>query len=481
MTGLGIKTSDVDCYIKLPNVVNPSPRHVIIARNILRQKCRLFTNLFAITTAKVPIVKFLHIPTNCNCDVNFKSPAGVFNSQLIGHLLHMDPGDRVLKLAILVKYWSKVHKITGTNLLASYALTLMVIFYLQLMDILPPIMVLQKDVPPVMIDNWNMGFNQNITSYSNNNVSLYNLLGGFFKCYSTLNFEENIISPYMGRLLNKSSFKKLEEVPSEFELYKRNISENVYKPLNIDSSICIQDPFEHARNCSGAVHPRLALKIKSHFEFAAKMFDELPSDHFLRAILTEDPSKISRIIEQKPKHVFHNKVTKRKGNRRQRKQNRYFDHERYRYISRRNIESREIKIIPEIKTPEMQLAADIKQETLQIKQETAQIKQETVQIKQETVQIKQEIAQIKQEHPIVINDSPPNTPKQSQQTLQPYQSNSSQNGSNTARSNAVQNPRQPNSQPIPVISGYNHPRNYQASSRIKYTSPSKYPIYVIDD
>ncbi|CAB3255996.1 unnamed protein product [Arctia plantaginis] len=316
VTGLGIRTSDVDCFIELPHGMKPNDRHVMRARNILRRHYLKFGNPFAIINATVPIVKFLHVPTNCFCDINFTSPAGVYNSELISYLLQMDTSDRALQLAVLVKYWSKVNKFTGTNLLASYALTLMVIFYLQLMNMLPSIYDLQKVVPPgsCMVNNWNTGFDRSV-SYNRINDSLYDLLGGFFKCYASMNFDETIISPYMGRLLSRKTFKNFNEIPPEFALYKYNISHNLCKkPLNVDGPLCVQDPFEHARNCAGAVHPRLGEKIKSHFRFAAMKFDELPPQRFLQAIFTEDQTQIVPRLKKRSKHVFVNKVTKQKNN-----------------------------------------------------------------------------------------------------------------------------------------------------------------------
>lgn len=312
VTGLGIKTSDVDCYVALPDGMIPSKHIVVHARNILRRQFTKFTNLFAITNAQVPIVKFLHIPTSCNCDVNFKSPAGVQNSKLICHLLQMDRTDQALRLAVLVKYWSKVHKMTGTNLLASYALSLMVIFYLQLMNMLPSIADMQKNVPLYMVDGWNMAFDRNIKINNHNNESFYELVGGFFKCYSNLKFEENIISPFMGRLLQRKTFKDLSNVPREYVYYKKNVTANNCKPLRIDTPVCVQDPFEHGRNASFTVHPKLAVRLKYHFQSASKMFDELPPDQFLRAILRTDANAMAMNVKKKPQPLLHNKIMKYK-------------------------------------------------------------------------------------------------------------------------------------------------------------------------
>lgn len=42
-----------------------------------------FTELQIITKTRVPIVRFLHKPTNFKCDLNFRSGIAVLNSELV--------------------------------------------------------------------------------------------------------------------------------------------------------------------------------------------------------------------------------------------------------------------------------------------------------------------------------------------------------------------------------------------------------------
>lgn len=306
----------MDCYVALPNGQRSHVGLVIQARNILNRYCWKFSQVFAITTAKVPIVKFFHIPTQRQCDINFKSPAGVRNSKLIAFLLHWDK--RALPLAVLVKYWSKVHKFTGTNLMSNYSLIMLLIFYLQLMNILPSVYELQRNTPDYFVDGWNTAFDESKTcSNTRNTDTLYELLGGFFKCYSTFNFKDNVICPFMGRVINKKCFDNFD-VPKEFSLYRDQVSKDVRKKLKTDSKICIQDPFEHFKNCSVAIFDRLSDRILAHFQFASKMFEENSCNNFLRAIFTLDPHSSPTAPGMKAsKHRFNNKI--KKPNRKQKK------------------------------------------------------------------------------------------------------------------------------------------------------------------
>ncbi|RVE46786.1 hypothetical protein evm_008570 [Chilo suppressalis] len=236
VTGLGIKTSDVDCFVDLPGG-SYNDNYVIKARNLLRRQPWLFQNLFAITTAKVPILKFFHIPTHRQCDINFKSPAGQ-------------------------------------------------------RKILPSIYKLQQYNESFIVDGWNTAFSEDFSFMTDNSESLYELLGGFFKFYSTVNFDQDIISPFTGNFIPRKVFQNLEDVPSEFDMYKMNVGSNEFDSLRIDTKICVQDPFEHNRNCTLSVFPRLAATLIAHFKLAAQLYEENSIDFYLIDILARKPSQI---------------------------------------------------------------------------------------------------------------------------------------------------------------------------------------------
>lgn len=294
---MGIRTSDIDCYIQVPDYVDKNKSLVLIARNILRNYPRIFQNLFAIVNAKVPIVKLYHAPTKRNCDINFKSIAGVRNSKLLAYLLQLDT--RALNLAIIIKYWSKVHVFTGTNLMPNYALTLLVIFYLQQEKILPPIYLLQMNVPPLIADNWNTAFDDKTPYMTFNNKPLYQLLGGFFKYYNNFHFSESVISLYEGTVLSKKEFENLDNLTDIYHLYKVNVRAGLDK-LRTDSAICVQDPFELNKNCTVAVYPKLVQRIIECIKMSSNAYENESSNNFLKATLKRDLRNESQI---KPKNM----------------------------------------------------------------------------------------------------------------------------------------------------------------------------------
>ncbi|XP_052741981.1 terminal uridylyltransferase Tailor isoform X2 [Bicyclus anynana] len=284
VTGLGTKTSDVDCYIQLPRWMHPPDRsYVIRARDILMRHKHIFENAFAIVQAKVPIVQFYHIPTQVNCDINFSCPAGVENSKLIRYLLDCDK--RALHLAIFVKYWSKIHHFTGTNLMTSYCLTILVIFFLQHYNMLPSVKYLQENIEELNVNDWNSAFNTTPYSDFDSDISMYELLGNFFKYYKTFEFDKYIICPYLGRPVKREDFANVESVPSEFSAYRTNVGLKKLNPLRLDSMMCVQDPFEHNRNCAVAVYPKLVQNIKALIENAVCIYENESQNDFLNKLL----------------------------------------------------------------------------------------------------------------------------------------------------------------------------------------------------
>ncbi|XP_068632290.1 terminal uridylyltransferase Tailor-like [Battus philenor] len=313
VTGLGIKSSDVDCYINLlPWQKNPSDIYVTKAKSLMSRRPKLFSNLFAITTAKVPIVKCYHIPTQRYCDISFKSLFGVQNSKLLAYLINLD--SRAFHLAILVKYWSKVHNLTGTNLLPNYSLLLLVIFYLQQKSILPPIYRLQN--AEYMVDNWNVAFDE-IVYESDNDESLYNLLGEFFIYYRDFKYDQYIISPFLGRPIHKEQFNSVKFMTDQYSLYKFNLEKGICQPLKLNTLICVQDPFDHSRNCTGALHPKIAYSLLTHFKLSTDVFENERSDAFLWGILSIEikGSLVTNTKKRVPKCIQkHRHAVSRKNN-----------------------------------------------------------------------------------------------------------------------------------------------------------------------
>lgn len=295
-TGLGIKSSDADCYIDIPKKLqNPNENYVVKAKRTLQMHPSLFADVLAIPRANTPIVKFFHLPTNVYCDVTFKTRLGALNSNLIASLLQRD--QRFIPMAVLLKYWAKVHGISGTGKLTNYALVMMIIFYLQsdTLCLLPSVRWLQRfPEHSNRIDFWNAGFvlDKSQMPSTANKSSVFQLVGGFFEFYSKFQFDQYIVCPYTGYPIEKKLFSQTHLLPKEFDHYKFNVNNRHCLPLRHGTPMCVQDPIEQSHNVASSVSGKMAQDIQEYFQFAAKAFargKDNSSADFLQTILLMRP------------------------------------------------------------------------------------------------------------------------------------------------------------------------------------------------
>ena len=128
--------------------------------------------------------------------------------------------ERVQAVMIIVKYWAHYFNLTessNVNIwnLTDYALSILVIFYMQIEKVLPNVRKLQHlmdNSESCVIGGWECGFTSDITEWkkqSSNIKSVAQLLHGFFKFYAKSNFdlfEKRVVSPYLGSTFKKDPF-----------------------------------------------------------------------------------------------------------------------------------------------------------------------------------------------------------------------------------------------------------------------------------
>ncbi|VVC87787.1 speckle targeted PIP5K1A-regulated poly(A) polymerase-like [Leptidea sinapis] len=307
-TGLGIISSDADCFIELPeHYKSENNVYVNRAKKILMEYPNIFTHIKAIPHAHIPIVKLFHIPTNTNCDLSFKTPLGCNNSKLVAFLLKTD--ERLIPVMIMIKYWAHTHELSGSGRLTNYALTMLFIFYLQQApSVLPSVEFLQRDsANEVIVDGWNAGFLKDenaYKSYNNNTLNSYDMIGGFFDFYANFNFKEDVVCPFLGYTIKKKLFMHVDELPDEMYRYKNNVTENNVLPFKYQTPICIQDPFQLCHNVASVIGYRKAEEIKAFFVFAAEAYNDQKSVDgvdFLKSVLLKKPP-----VQRKKKSLNNN-------------------------------------------------------------------------------------------------------------------------------------------------------------------------------
>ena len=169
--GFGFRGSDLDiCLTFHGNETgeNIDPINIIVSVADRLKRYRECNNVMAITTAKVPIVKFTMKKSNIEGDLSLYNVLAIANTKLLATYANIDT--RVKILGYAMKFFAKLCDIgdASRGSLSSYAYTLMVIHFLQ--QIKPPIVpVLQelydhsKPQPVNKIDGWNAWFFDNIT------------------------------------------------------------------------------------------------------------------------------------------------------------------------------------------------------------------------------------------------------------------------------------------------------------------------------
>jgi hypothetical protein len=278
------------------------------AKKLLFRKPYLFSNIFAIPKAKTPIVKFIHKPTQINCDLSFKNALGVNNSALIKFYLSLDP--RLKPFLTVIKYWAKKNDLSGQGRLSNYALMMIALFYVQQLKdpIIPTVASLQEGVDnKVIIDGWECSINTNILPQNSNGMSVPELLCGFFKFVSNFNYQMNVMCPLVGTCISKSVFQTPEELPEAMLRYKEYMSTcgSDAVGLKVDCDVCVQDAFELRHNLTAGMSSKVLERFKKYCEAAAGACDKelLSTDSSAPTFLKKLFDESTKPIELPPCHI----------------------------------------------------------------------------------------------------------------------------------------------------------------------------------
>ncbi|XP_039606542.1 terminal uridylyltransferase 7-like [Polypterus senegalus] len=221
LNGFGFKQSDLDICMTFKGADTSKGLDCIkIIENLsklLRSHSGL-KNILPITTAKVPIVKFVHVRTGLEGDISLYNTLALHNTRLLATYSTID--ERVKYLCYTMKVFAKICDIgdASRGSLSSYAYTLMVLYFLQQRK--PPVIpVLQeifdgKKPPQVLVDGWNVYFYDNLADlknvwpeYGKNTESVGELWLGLLRFYTEeFDFKEHVICIRRKKLL--TTFKK---------------------------------------------------------------------------------------------------------------------------------------------------------------------------------------------------------------------------------------------------------------------------------
>ena len=199
----------------------------------------------------------------------------MYNSAFIRDVLGSH--ELILHLATVIRYWASRQNINGPyqGSINNYALTMLVIFFLQAECVLPPIKKFQENLMEeenILIDGWQFGYNKevvqnvkdDITQRFEKNWSWKDWLCRFFTFYLKFDYENGVISPYAGRTIPRKRFESLalsltevkgqriegsvsipdSDVEENLLNYWKNVKDGEINLLSMTNQVCVQDPFE---------------------------------------------------------------------------------------------------------------------------------------------------------------------------------------------------------------------------------------------
>lgn len=245
--------SDFDILIHLPDCTIDNERRKVptftlatlingLAR--LMRSQQTFTAIYAITGARVPIIKSVHRSTGTACDFSFtQNFFSVQNTFVVRRLANSDP--RLKPLTMLLKFWFRAHGYLGTGKFTSYCMFQMIVFYLQrhAQPILPPLRWFQTTVPAHLVEGWNVAFDfERPLPVTLNTETPIQLMFGFFRFYQALPLADIVLCTLTAQYHRRDRFEKDAAQLDGQELYVLGRAADC-DPLHIKRALCVQDPF----------------------------------------------------------------------------------------------------------------------------------------------------------------------------------------------------------------------------------------------
>ncbi|XP_078574912.1 terminal uridylyltransferase 7-like isoform X2 [Branchiostoma floridae x Branchiostoma japonicum] len=249
MNGFGFKGSDLDICMTLEGHETSDDLDCIdiIERlaKLLKKHIDLY-NILPITTAKVPIVKFVHRPSKLEGDISLYNILAQYNTRMLNMYAAMD--ERVRILGYTVKRFAKICEIgdASRGSLSSYAYILMLLYFLQQRKpaVIPVLQELHdgQPKPEKMVDGWNAWFYDDLQSLpqkwphlGENKETVGALWIGLLRFYTEeFNFREHVICIRQSAILTrfeKMWTSKCIAIEDPFDL-NHNLGAGVSRKMN---------------------------------------------------------------------------------------------------------------------------------------------------------------------------------------------------------------------------------------------------------
>ncbi|XP_070282496.1 speckle targeted PIP5K1A-regulated poly(A) polymerase [Myotis yumanensis] len=221
-----------------------------------------------VPSARRPVVKFCHRPSGLHGDVSLSNRLALHNSRFLSLCSELD--ERVRPLVYTLRCWAQGRGLTGSGpLLNNYALTLLVIYFLQTRDppVLPTVSQLTQKAgegEQVVVDGWDCSFPRDASRLepSANKEPLSSLLAQFFSCVSCWDLRGSLLSLREGQALPVAG----------------GLPSNLWEGLRL-GPMNLQDPFDLSHNVAANVTSRVAGRLQNCCRAAASYCRSLQYQH----------------------------------------------------------------------------------------------------------------------------------------------------------------------------------------------------------
>ncbi|XP_011685643.1 PREDICTED: uncharacterized protein LOC105448648 [Wasmannia auropunctata] len=258
VTGLASTNSDIDVYLNFgdgytgPESIKRRSKQI---QDCLRTDHENWDIELTLAKSRTPIIKVKHRSTGLQCDISFTSGLSVENSKFIRSFNIAYPPCQ--KLILFLRKWLLLGGLTGTvgiHGISNYALVWLVIFYLQVkLKKIPSIATLiQNHKQSKIVSGWEVGVSDTIFIKELEHP-IHELLLGFFEFYGNFDYMHFVVCPLLGKVCQKTAFAEVSTLPDSMARYVEQLKIKKPEYFRVDSSMCVQDPFDLSHNLTKAV------------------------------------------------------------------------------------------------------------------------------------------------------------------------------------------------------------------------------------
>ncbi|KAG0204574.1 hypothetical protein BGX28_003545 [Mortierella sp. GBA30] len=266
-SGLSTQTSDVDATLILTGTSDNKITVMALAK-LFRKLC--YSKVSVIPSARVPIVTIWEFEKNISCDISINAPLGVINSKLIHTYQQID--SRVRTVWFALKHLAKIFGILSARdgFLSPYALTLMLITFLQTRT--PPLLPRLQQQPDQRMQGMTIpphdclfdhDWSGHVKDAQQNKETPAKLLMDFLRFFGhEFDYTTQQVTPKLG---------KIREHPNGHKKFRRR---GKNKRADEEMIVCVMDPFMEDRNVADMCRGENARLVKKCFQSAHRALDQ---------------------------------------------------------------------------------------------------------------------------------------------------------------------------------------------------------------